>query len=242
MTVEIILPDGGPADGVYSTLVELAGVLTTGWVLVGGQMVALLALESGRPPARVTADVDMVVDVRLPGGLLGQTIGTLIECGYVSAGVSAGETSHRFVRGGVAVDVLAPDGLGPRSDVRTVGAATTIQVSGGMFALRQRRPVPVRWKDTTAVVQLPDMAGALVVKAGAAVTDTSRGPERHVGDLAYLASLIDDPYAVAGRLGTKNQSRLRKVRRLSDPDDQAWRMLGAAAADGYAAWAIVADL
>jgi len=74
------------------------------------------------------------------------------------------------------------------------------------------------------------------------VTDTGRGPERHVGDLAFLATLIVDPYEVAAVLGPKNQTRLRRVRRLSDPADPAWKMLAEDAADGFTAWAITANL
>jgi hypothetical protein len=48
----------------WLTLLDLATTYPTGWCLVGGQMVWLLAAEHGVTPLRATDDVDVVVDIR----------------------------------------------------------------------------------------------------------------------------------------------------------------------------------
>ncbi len=65
----------------------------------------------------------------------------------------------------------------------------------------------------------------IVLKAAAARTDRKRGPERHLGDLAFLLSLVADPYALRDELGAKNCRRLGAVAPLTGDDHPAWREL-----------------
>ena len=66
----IELADLTPAEReAWSLLFELAEEEPESWVLVGGQMVFLLAREHGTDRARVSDDADVLVNVRLkPGG------------------------------------------------------------------------------------------------------------------------------------------------------------------------------
>ena len=62
--------------------------------------------------------------------------------GLPSAGVSSDNVAHRFGRGGVLIDVVSPDGLGERADLRTLGSATAIEVRGGTSALQFTEQFP----------------------------------------------------------------------------------------------------
>lgn len=54
----------------WKVLLDLAVEFSTGWCLVGGQMVWLHALEHGVEPPRATEDIDVVVDVRAARGAI----------------------------------------------------------------------------------------------------------------------------------------------------------------------------
>jgi hypothetical protein len=57
----------------WTTVFALAEDFPDGWVLVGGQMVQLHAVELGaRSGVRPTNDVDVIVDVRTRRGATGQ--------------------------------------------------------------------------------------------------------------------------------------------------------------------------
>ena len=142
------LPRLGPHhDDLWTTLCDLGDAHDEDWVIIGGQMVMLHALEAGREPGRVSQDLDTVIDARVRPPALPAFLATLANLGFTSAGVSPDEVAHRFERGSVHVDVLGPDGLGGRSDLRTVGTATTIQVGGGTQALQRAERFTVRHGD-----------------------------------------------------------------------------------------------
>lgn len=200
-------------------------------------MVLLIGLEHDTVPPRVSQDLDLIVDVRLPTDLLARTVDALQDMGFEPAGTGADNVSHRFIRNGIPVDVLAPEGLGPRTSLRTVGTARTISVAGGTFALARTRELSVRHAGRTAAVPIPDLSGAIVVKAAAVRTDHIGGSERHLGDLAFVVSLLDDPVAIKSQLGASQLKRLRSVGELMERTHPAWNTLDPAAADrGHAAW------
>jgi hypothetical protein len=116
---------GSHHDDLWTTLCDLGDAHHQDWALIGGQMVMLHALQAGREPGRVSQDLDTVIDARVRPPTMPAFLATLAELGFTSAGVSPDDVAHRFVRGSVHVDVLGPDGLGQRSDLRTVGTATT---------------------------------------------------------------------------------------------------------------------
>lgn len=163
--------------------------------------------------------------------------------GFASTGSSPDGVAHRFGRGGVLVDVLAPDGLGERTKLETIGRGVTIAVAGGSYALSESSPVEVSYEGRAGLVPRPSLAGALVVKACAAISDHgSKGPARHLRDLAFLATLVDDAFALHDHLGTSNRRRLRAVKALADEGHEAWALLGDDRRDGYATWRVIAEL
>lgn len=209
-------------------LLDIASRVPTGWTLVGGQMVLLRALHDGLAPPRYSADMDMVVDVRLRPPVLPAFLACLRDEGFDPDMPSLDEVAHRFRRGGVVVDVLAPDGLGARADLRTVGTATTLEVGGGTFALSRTTPLEVGYGARVAMVPVPDLVGAILIKAVAARAD--RSPERHLLDLAFLLSLVPDPAWLSNELGVKNRRRVARVTALADAEHTAWRSIADARA------------
>lgn len=238
----IALPPLGELDlELWHALLDIADREPADWTLIGGQMVLLHALEHGRTPHRVSQDIDVVVDARVRPPALARVVSSLFDLGFAEAAISADEIAHRFQRGRVAIDVLAPEGLGPRTDLGTVGGATTVEIGGGTYALARSGPVDVYVGDRSGVVHRPDLAGAILIKAVAATQDTRRGPERHLRDLAFLVSLVAEPIAMNGDLGSANRARVRGVKALHDPEHVAWGLLGneRVAADAHAAFRLI---
>ena len=234
-------PLGALETELWDALLDIANRVPGGWTLIGGQMVLLHGLERNRIPPRVSEDLDLVVDVRVRPPVLGTLVAGLEDLGFADAGVSADGVAHRFLRGGVEVDVLAPDHVGERTDLKTIGGGVTVEVGGGTFALQRSEAVSVRSGARTGRVPRPDVVGAILIKAVAVKRDRKRGPERHLRDLAFLLSLVDDPILVRDELGRRNCRRVKLVAQLEDPEHEAWRLIDdpQARADGQATFALI---
>src|SRR2546422_7738332 len=98
-------------EQVWAALLELRARYPDGWTLIGARMVTLYALEQGRTPPRFSLDADALVNVRLIPRGTERFSKLLLELGYELIDVSGFGHGHRFRRGGVDIDVLAPDGL-----------------------------------------------------------------------------------------------------------------------------------
>ena len=189
----IELPELG-VPGMWETLLDIAERVEDGWTLVGGPMTLLHALEHGIDPPRVSRDLDVIVDIRARPARLPAMLAALDELGFAAVEVSVTEVAHRFARGETKVDLLAPDGLGKRADLRTFGRAATVEIGGGSYALARSERLAVSFAGRAGTVHRPDLAGALLIKAVAAHQD--RKPERHLSDLTFLSGLIVDPIAL----------------------------------------------
>lgn len=200
------------------------------WVLVGGQMVAILESELGGVVGRTTTDVDIVVGVNGVFSSPRVAAERLVGVGYEPS--SKTEATYRFVRGSDTVDVMAPDNLGKRADLATVPPGKTIQVPGGRQALQRRRTLTVSAGVITFDVPVPSLAGAIVMKARAA-TVPERTTQDH-RDLARLLVLVPDPGSMREELTSRERGYLRRQAALADPGHEAWVGIPAAA-DGRAA-------
>jgi hypothetical protein len=133
-------------------------------------------------------------------------------------------SGHRFTRGRLVVDVLAPDHPPRRTALRTVGRRTTVEVQGGTQALQRLELVPVEYAGREALVPIPNLLGALLLKADASHL---HDPDRHLLDVAFLTSLATDPLAMRGELTGSDPRRLRAAdTHLADADHRGWRALG----------------
>ncbi len=226
------LADGRDAV-LWPGLIELAENLRQPYVLIGGLMVHLHGVVAGRQSPRVTADIDLLLDVRARVTALKAAVRTVEGLGYRVDGMSPDLLAHRYVRGDMLVDLLAPDNLGTRADLTTTPPGRTVEVPGGTTALRSRVRIDVRYGDRVAPVFVPDLTRAVIIKCRAFLREHSRPDartrSRHLEDIAFLVSLIADPDEVSLRPPAA-------LAMLDDPAHSAWRGLGAFAEDGYLVW------
>lgn len=228
----------GHDDEMWAALIELSELRPGEWTLVGGQMVFLHAMEHGVEPPRVSTDLDVLVNARVVTGGVREFVAAIEAVGFELAGASPDGIAHRYGRKGVSVDVLAPEGLGPRTDLTTTPPGRTLQVPGGTQALDRTELVPVAFGGQEGFVPRPSLLGAIVGKAVA--VDVDDVPDAQRLDLAVLLGLVDDPFAVAEQLTKKDRQRLRSRSEMSQADQVAWASLPDDLADrGRAAYRLL---
>jgi hypothetical protein len=116
----------------WHVLFELDEQYATGWTLIGAQMVALHAAEHSRTPPRSSEDADVLADARILKPKPHHIARALLDRGF-DPEITSAQIAHRFVRGRVSIDVLAPDGLDDASKaLRTVPPNVTVQVPAGL--------------------------------------------------------------------------------------------------------------
>lgn len=233
----IVLEGLSPAQfEAWQLLFQLEG-LGVEWVLIGGQMVALLAAEHDARLPRATDDADVLVDVRASPRGTERISRWLLGCGLDFEGIGADGIGHRFSRtaadgraGRVVFDVLAPEGLSARSPTRTIPPARTVSVPGGTFLLRSSRQVEVSVSSmiggsATGSVRAPSLLAALAGKGAATAIVGRVNPERDLQDAALLLSVLPAPRQAAAGLTRSQRADLRRLRSLTDPAHEAWRLL-----------------
>lgn len=215
------LPDHGTAGQLWSALLDLADAKPQGWTLVGALMVMLHELEAGTSSGRATADADTVVEVRgVTAAMRGMT-NTLLELGWTLDDEQIDVEGHgyTFRRGAAALDLIAPEGLGPRADLTTIPPLKAPALPGTRQALDRTQQVAVVLAGRHGTIPRPNLLGALVIKSCAAANDRTAGTVRHREDLARLYSLVIDPTRLAEEAGRKDRQRLRSA------PEPAWEIL-----------------
>lgn len=222
------------AEQGWLLLLELDTANRDAWVLIGGQMVFVLAIENGTQLPRATADMDVVVDVRLFQGGTEWLAYWLVDHGFTQDKPSTDGISHRFSRqvipeaGTVIFDILAPDGLSEATDVTTVPPGRTVQTPGGTQGLNRARRVELAvntadGRRVTGNVSVPDLLGALVLKAAATAELTVReNPIRDWADCALLLAMLPDPFATAAALTRGDRRRIGRLTDLRDRAHPGW--------------------
>lgn len=216
--------DRPPVDGeqanrhLWPFLGILANRFPGSWVLVGGQMVLLHGMEHGQLPQRETIDADTLVDVRIaPRGIMDFTT-ALTDMGLELEGINTDGIGHRLVGQGLSIDVLAPDHLGSRATLTTIGPARTVQVPGGTRFLNKPSLCPVAVGGQVHWIPRPELAAAIVGKAAAL---SLPDPVRHGQDLAFLFGLVPDPRAIDAVLTKSDRRWLLRAKPLLE-DDLVW--------------------
>ena len=221
--VVVPVPDDTGA-AVWEALVALDQRLTSPWCLVGGQMVVLHCLEHGVVPPRATDDGDIVVDVFVERAALTRATSALADLGFTQR-TDSGGYGYRWAKGDAHVDVLVPDRANSQQrPPRTVVGARSVETPAAQQAVARARRVPVDVDGLTGHVPRPDLLGALVVKAAAAVADT-RDSERHRQDVAVLCGLAAAAGlpALLGAVTAKDRQRLRKIAPEMPAGHRVWR-------------------
>lgn len=212
----VTLPGHGPEGAMWSALLDLSDVATSGWTIIGALMVMLHSYEHGHPVVRATQDLDALVRVRGVTRATRTFAQTLEDLGWQldEGAVKAGKFGFTFSRGNLRLDLLAPEGLGPRADLTTLEPLETTPIPGGSQALKRSDTIPVVVGERRGRLPRPDLLGALVLKACAAAGDRSnpdKDPDRHRHDLAVLYSLVPNPRQLAEAADGKDRARLGPI-------------------------------
>jgi hypothetical protein len=209
---------GDERHRLWCDLVDLAAEHPHGWTIIGAHMVALYAWEAGLS-SRPSDDVDVLVNVRLVSDGTELVSRFLLQRDY-ELEVTDAEVAHLFRRGVGQVDVLAPDGLGARANLKTVSPHRTLRVPGGTQALNRSVPVEIRTRQVEGEVPRPDLLGAILVKVRAIGVDDL--PDAQRGDVALLLALVDDPDRLRRELSRTERGWLRRHGYFGDPSDERW--------------------
>ncbi|MGF0115322.1 hypothetical protein ACQFYA_03210 [Promicromonospora sp. Marseille-Q5078] len=234
-------------------MAEIEAVLPhTSWTLVGGLMAQLHTVHRGLDVVRPTNDVDVVLHVETTRGLPSDAARALESVGYeMLASVDPRErTAHRFVRGAATVDlitsspdvvdVLVADHAAPRV-VEKLRGRDMVAIEGGTQALRRTVNAGLSIVEGRATtVSVPNVFGALVLKAAAFRTD-SRDPERHLQDAAALLCCLTDPFDAREQFTGSDRRRVETLVRNLPDGSRCWNAIPAGARrDGQAALRILA--
>jgi hypothetical protein len=148
--------------GLWGAVGELTERLPAGWVLIGGLMVQLHAIEHGIVDVRPTRDIDVLGEARPPSALPAIDA-ALRHVGFDLHDPDLDGYGHRYERDGIVVDVLAPDGIKPPPTLG--GGVTAVGVPGGTQALGRSEVVTMRVADRSFELRRPTLLGAILIKA-----------------------------------------------------------------------------
>jgi hypothetical protein len=167
-------------------------------------MVQLHAYEAGETDPRATTDIDILGDARR--NAIQKIARALDQDDFLLEGPSPDHVSHRWRRGDLIVDLLAPDGL--RNAPPMLDGIQTVPVPGGSQALTRTETVQVDINGLIVEVRRPTLLGALLIKVRSILVHAD--PDTQRADLVLLLSLIEDPRATAEQLKGRERSWLRK--------------------------------
>ena len=201
-------------------LMRLSSEPPAPWTLIGAHMVALHGWIRNRTPIRPSRDADILVDVRVVSRGTAAISRALVRDGYELSERSVEGHGHAFAKGEVSFDVLAPDGLGGRAKLVTIGAFRTVRVPGGTQALQRSAGVELRTRSAVGSVPLPNLLGAILVKVRA--IDVDDEPQAQRSDVAFLLSLAENPDEMAEQCSRTERNWLRKHPYFADPNDVCW--------------------
>jgi hypothetical protein len=196
--------DDDQARALWVAVSGLVEQLPDDWVLIGGLMVQIHALEHGLGDVRVTNDIDVLGQAR-PQGTLQRIDRALRDDGFELQGPDFDGYAQRYERAGLIVDVLAPDGIKPPPSLRQ--GVKAIGVPGGKQALERSETVRVTVDDTAFELRRPTLLGAILIKARSLMVHGDPGSQRE--DLLRLLALVDDPRAIAPELRKTERKWLR---------------------------------
>lgn len=203
---------GGQADS-WAALIELSSTLGDNWLLVGGQMVFLHEVERQATDIRPTDDIDVVVNLRAEPTGLERIHRILLDADFSQDSPSPDGAAHRYRRGDAVFDVLAPDNVGERAQLR-LGNGRTIEVPGTTQAFRRSGTTTVSSDGQSGMIRRPNLVGALLGKASAIVKISSQSAAsraKHLRDFDSLASMLGPVDRAAADLSKGEKKLLNQL-------------------------------
>lgn len=147
--------------------------------------------ECNATPNHPTVDISAVLDTRTFPTLLKNIAQVRVEIGFFSEGKSLEGHELRWILDNAVIDLLIADGLGERANSRKgIFGGTTIPTPGGQGALDRAEKVRIIHQGRNAVINRPNLMGAIVVKAAAYSNTRDSYRERHLMDIAVLSTLV----------------------------------------------------
>lgn len=205
--IEIVIDAADPPTlQLWRAVAELTERLPTGWVLIGGLMVQLHAIERGAVDVRPTRDIDVLGQAR-PRGALPAIDAALRNDGFALHDPGLDGYGYRYERDGIMVDVLAPDGIKPPPMLG--GGLTAVGVPGGTQALMRAESVAVRVVARSFELRRPTLLGAILIKARSLMVHHDPSSQRE--DLLRLLSLVPQPRELAAELRNTERRWLRQA-------------------------------
>ena len=205
--IEIVIKFDDPATlRLWNMIAEMTERLPGGWVLIGGLMVQLHAVEHGVIDVRATRDIDVLGQARPPGALAAIDA-ALRSDGFALHDPDLDGYGYRYERDEITVDVLAPDGLTPPPSLG--GGVTAVGVPGGTQALERSEEVMVRVGERSFELRRPTLLGAILIKARSLMMHDDPASQRE--DLLRLLSLVDEPRELSVELRDSERWWLRQA-------------------------------
>ena len=200
------------------------------WLLTGGLMVQLHAIMNGIT-ARPTSDADLLIDIISNKDSVRKVYSALNNLGFtLQTGLTGYATRLRNCKNDV-VDVLVADHTPKKLfDFLNIFNTPLLSMPGGAQAIERSMLVKLidKNENNEAMLRIPDLLGALILKSAAYNADNMGDREKHLYDAALIASLIDDPDFEASRLHSKNDyKRLRFLKSKLTKDSIYWDTLDA---------------
>lgn len=203
--IDIDLEDHEAVE-LWAAFGDLAQRLPGEWVLIGGLMVQLHAIEHGINDVRATVDIDVLGQAR-PQGALGAIHAALETEGFELIGLDLDGYAHRYERDGLIVDVLAPDGIRPPPSLAP--GIVAVPTPGGSQALSRSETVTINVRGHPFELRRPTLLGAILIKARSLMVH--HDPEAQREDLLQLLALVDDPRAMSAQIRKTERGWLKKA-------------------------------
>jgi hypothetical protein len=139
------------------------------------------------------------------------------------------------------VDVLGPDHLGVRANLKTVPPDLTLEALGSRQAIDRSRTVVIDAGDGRFSLPVPSLVGAIVIKARVVGNTQGRDSQpKHERDLARLLALVQDPVEMQSALSSKERRYLRARAELLNSNHPAWTNVSNAG-DGAIALGVLSE-
>jgi hypothetical protein len=149
-----------------------------------------------------------------PQGTLAAIDRVLRAEGFEPTGPDLDGFAHRYERGDLIVDVLAPDGVSPPPDLG--GGVKAVGVPGGSQALARSEIVTVSVDGKKFELRRPTLLGAILIKARSIMRHAD--PQSQRADLLRLLALVEDPRTMAASLKNSERRWLRQAENRLDFD------------------------